>query len=166
MSDLEKLTLSELLDRLADITMPESIPYIPQTLGWHLLAGALVISIAAGTWLFRRRRRATRYRWEALRALDRIGVAAGPDEKFAEALSEVVRRTALAAFPRTRVASLYGTDWLAFLDRTYGGDGFTAGPGRVLLTAPFGGPAEIDRNAMLALARMWIARHRTGLGDV
>ena len=51
------------------------------------------------------------YRREALRALE---TADGRD------ISAILKRAALAAFPREQVASLNGAAWLAFLDRTGG----------------------------------------------
>jgi len=76
------------------------------------------------------------------------------------ALALLVRRTALAAFPRQEVASLAGPAWLAFLDRTYGGDGFSHGPGRALSLSPYtpqrGGG---DMQPLIELVRRWIRTH-------
>ena len=77
-------------------------------------------------------------------------------------LPALVKRTALAAYPRERVASLSGEAWLEFLDRTGGTREFTDGAGRLLidlaydpsLTLP---ESEID--GVNAVARAWILRH-------
>jgi hypothetical protein len=64
------------------------------------------------------------------------------------------------------VAALSGDAWLAFLDRTYGGDGFTKGPGRLVALAAYEpdadlrGIVESDARAVFVLAREWIRRHR------
>jgi len=72
-----------------------------------------------------------------------------------------VRRTALAAFPREHVAPLAGPAWLAFLDRSYGGQGFSLGPGRLLASAPYrrAAPDQAQLRALTALVRQWIRGH-------
>jgi hypothetical protein len=78
----------------------------------------------------------------------------------AAALALLVRRTALAAFPREQVAALAGPAWLAFLDRTYDGQEFSQGAGRMLETAAYGpvraDSAELGR--LIDLVRRWITQ--------
>ena len=68
----------------------------------------------------------------------------------AGAISAILKRTALAAFPREQVASLSGAEWLAFLDRT-GGTRFAASD---LEALTYGGAG--DGVALAAEARRWI----------
>jgi len=79
------------------------------------------------------------------------------------ALALLVRRTALAAFPRQEVASLAGPAWLAFLDRSYGGDGFSHGAGRVLSLSPYepqrSGAGGADMRPLIDLVHRWIRNH-------
>jgi Ca-activated chloride channel family protein len=160
LSDLESLSLSELLDRMADIQEPVPVSWTPQTAGWIWLGVVLVIVVAVVIWLLVRRRRANAYRRVARAALDDIGAAETVGPVFAAQVSELLRRTALAVYPRSEVASLYGAEWLGFLDRCYGGDGFSAGAGRALSTAIYDPRAAVDRAALLRLAREWVRRHR------
>ena len=148
---------------LIDIPLPPPVSLWPQT--WTLrIALALVIACAvAGLWRFIHHRRANRYRREALAELDRIGGSRGTGEsgeQLAE-LSLLVRRTALAAFPRETVAPLAGPAWLAFLDRSYGGQGFSEGAGRLLASAPYQraplGSGEL--RSLAVLVRQWIKVH-------
>ena len=157
MSDeLAELDLVGLLERLGTVPEPPAVPLWPQTAGWIWVG---VVGIAACVWATRRwirQRRANAYRRAALAAV----AAAGDD---AAALAAILRRTALAAYPRTRVAALHGEAWLDFLDGTYGGEGFRKGPGRALVTAPYRSTSTIDgtREAGLAaLVREWVRRHR------
>ena len=71
-------------------------------------------------------------------------------------LPALVKRVALQAWPREQVASLTGADWLAFLDESYGGDGFANGPGRCLSDLAYGGGDGADA---AVLVREWIRRH-------
>jgi len=116
--------------------------------------------------------RANRYRGEALQrlALLRLGVSeAGSNtedmERLLRQIPFLIKSTALAAFPRSLVAGLYGDDWLNFLDQTIGSDDFRQGAGRHLPLLSFGSPAlikqldahEIER--ILKLTEHWIQNH-------
>jgi hypothetical protein len=74
----------------------------------------------------------------------------------------LVKRVALAAFPRERVASLSGQEWLAFLDATGRTDAFTHGPGRTLESGYEPGRHRASPQ-LFAAVRHWIKRHRTDL---
>ncbi len=137
------------LSNLRDIVVPPEVALWPPAPGWWiLLAGGIAMAaILAGMIIARHRRNA--YRRAALVALD------GAD---ASDISTILKRAALAAWPRAEVASLTGADWLAFLDRTARSDAFTQGAGRDLEALAFGGAG--DKQAVLAAARNWVRRHR------
>jgi hypothetical protein len=92
-----------------------------------------------------------RYRREALREIESC-----PDEQ----IDVLVKRCALAAWPRERVASLSGQRWLEFLDESYEGRRFTEGPGRPLAEEVYRNASSFDVPALRQLAREWIRRHR------
>ncbi|WFR97577.1 DUF4381 domain-containing protein [Rhizobium tumorigenes] len=106
------------LKTLKDISTPEPVSWVPQTWGWGVLAGLLallVISIAVRWFL---RYRANAYRREALALLFDI------EEKMSDParrhdgvhdLTELLKRVALAAWPRQEVASMHGLSWTRFL---------------------------------------------------
>ncbi len=150
--DLSKLDLIELLALLEPIPEPAPVSLFPQTAGWLWLG--IVTAALAALWA---RRLWLRHRADAYRraALAEIG-SAGGDPVI---LSQILRRTALVAYPREDVASLYGDAWLAFLDRAVGGSAFSAGPGRAFAQAPY---AREDRReaALEGLATDWVRRHR------
>lgn len=151
--DLSGLTLLELLDLLEPPPDPAPVSMVPQTVGWIWLGLGLLVLLVLAVRRFMRHRRETAYRRAALKALD----AAGNDPAQ---IAQVLRRAALAAFPRRQVAALTGADWLAFLDRTMGGNGFADGPGRSLVEAPYRDtPPDPD---LPPLARRWIRHHRAG----
>jgi hypothetical protein len=99
----------------------------------------------------------------ALAELDAIerGTTQSQPNGTVAALALLVRRTALAAFPREEVAALAGPPWLAFLDRHAAGHDFAQGPGRVLGLGPYQ-PASINTDqtrALIDVVRCWIKTH-------
>lgn len=145
-------SLTGLIGRLVEPPQPPPVAMTPQTAGWAVLAGLLIGALAWAGWRAWRRWRANAYRRAALAELR----AAGDDPA---AIAAILRRAALAAWPRPQVASLTGADWLHFLDATGGGGSFHDGPGRVLARAPYcaGTPPS---PGLAELAALWIRRHR------
>ena len=156
------------LEKLHEIVMPASASWAPQTIGWYVLFG--LVLLVAGGWVYRclRRFRKNRYRRLALEELTVVERELQEPERRAKALAEIpvlLKWTALAAFPRSEVAALTGEQWLAFLDRNLGGKDFKEGPGRFLSELAYA-PAEKTarfsdesiRN-LLQLIRRWTKRH-------
>ena len=146
------------MSNLEEIELPESVPFTPETIGWYLLAGLLVLALLWLAWRFWKRWQADAYRREALRELGEI------EGSSPERLPELLKRVALAAFPRTQVAELSGDAWLGFLDRTLGTTEFSRGAGRVLpdLAYDSGAASAMSREEranLFALARRWIQKH-------
>lgn len=144
------------LSRLADIVVPPPVPWWPPAAGWWILGAVFLAAAAMLAFLAIRHHRRNAYRRAALEELAAIGAVADP--AGAAAVSAVLKRTALVAYPRSEVASLTGAAWLAFLDGTSAtrdfSDGLAAGLVRGALGAPLGNGAEI-----LAAARRWVRRH-------
>jgi hypothetical protein len=93
-----------------DLLLPSPVSLWPATPAWAVL-GALLLALLL--WLVWRGWHAWHqgaYRREALRALD---AAQTPEE-----IAALLKRTALAAWPRAEVAALSGDDWAGFLRRT------------------------------------------------
>ena len=149
---------------LIDIPLPPPVSLWPQTWTSRITLVVLLVAAIAATWRFARDWRASRYRREALAELDGIGQRLDASEAAGERLAELsmlVRRTALAAFQREAVAPLAGTEWLAFLDRSYGGKGFSEGAGRLLASGPYqrAVPDQQQLRSLAALIRQWIRGH-------
>lgn len=131
------------LDQLRDIVLPPTPPIWPPTpeLGMLVL---LILAAGLVIWAqWRRARRVNVYRTEGLKLLARA--------ESVHELSVILKRVALAAFARAEVASLHGADWVAFLQRTGGGD-FR----EIVESAPTAAPTS----ALVGLAAGWIRGHR------
>lgn len=159
MSEYEGLNLPELLARLHDIVEPEPVSWLPATSGWWVLAAwAVAVLILCGLAL-RRRFERNRYRRIALARVDEI--LADSAEPAAE-LAVLLKQTALAAYPRRRVAGLHGTAWRNFLIEAAKDDPL------VRKTAPRLTAAAYDPSLSAAAAdadfvagiRRWIRCHR------
>lgn len=151
--DTEGKNLVELLDMLRPIPEPPPVSMWPATAGWIWLGlGILALATWVG-WRALRRWRAGAYRRAALAQLS----AAGDDPVQVAA---ILRRTALAAYPRRDVAGLIGDDWLSFLDQSAGMNGFSSDAGEALLAAPYRPMPAVP--GLGQLARDWVRRHRAG----
>jgi Ca-activated chloride channel family protein len=149
--EFQGLGLVDLINLLEEVPEPPPISLNPQTPGWIVLGVVVaVLLFLALRWVLRRHR-AEAYRRAAMRELEQAG-----DDPAA--IANVLRRTALAAYPRTEVAGLAGRDWLAFLDRTYQGTGFSKGEGQVFAVAPYQACSVDPESAKLA--GEWIRNHR------
>jgi hypothetical protein len=133
------------LANLRDIAVPPDVSFWPPAPGWWAVGAAVAVAAGLAIAAAVRHWRRNAYRREALRALETAG---------AHDISGILKRAALAAFPREQVASLNGAAWLAFLDRTGG----TAFADTALLALTYGGSG--DRDAVVAQARRWLAHHR------
>lgn len=156
------------LATLADVAVPPPPSWAPQTIGWPVAGGLLLAVLAWAGWRAWRRYRANRYRREALAELARLPLGADPAHRVAalRQMAVVLKRTALAAWPRTQVASLAGNDWAAFL-QAHAGRAQDAAP----LLAALVHDAEYRDDAVLAqwpqtqvqavagACRRWIAEH-------
>jgi hypothetical protein len=117
---------------------------------------------------WRRRWLANRYRRDALAELalieSNLGDAAGRAEALA-AMPELLKRVALAAWPRAAVAQLSGDQWLAFLRAHGAGDAFDGSAAKLLDDLEYrpakarDGINEEEARRFAASARRWIEGH-------
>ena len=106
--------------RLADPVLPAPVSWMPQTLGWQIVAGLLLLALAWLLWRFARRWVRNRYRREALAEWRQLEAAwqRQPDKTSSVlvALPVLIKRCALSAWPRAQVAALNGQGWVDFLE--------------------------------------------------
>lgn len=149
---------------LVDIPLPAPVSLWPQTWPARILLVVVLLGLAVGTVRVIHHWRVNRYRRQALSELRGIEARAGSltPADLARALASLLRRTALAAFPRDEVAALSGAAWLAFLDRTDTARAFSQGPGRALEISAYGPTAGSDAKGQIQAVRAWIRGHRRG----
>jgi len=157
------------LEQLTDIVAPPAVSFVPQTWGWAVLAAIVLVLALWGFRRWRRHREANRYRAEALAELARIEqtLTRGPDPAAAlAAIPPLLKRVALAAWPRSRVASLAQTRWVDFLRATAGESTLAPPLAKLLSDIEYRSPKELaalsaeDARACVEIARHWIEAHR------
>ncbi len=157
------LNLPQLLELMAEVVVPEPVSLFPQTIGWGIVALFVlaVLVVLYVQWLREYRRNA--YRRQALRELSAVenrwkaGDGADPS-----AVAAIVRRAALAAYPRGEVAALYGPSWEAFLRRTAGDTKLVDRDLPLLSQLAYRAAAaeDLEMDRVLVVARRWVEAHR------
>jgi len=155
------------LDKLHDIVQPVAVSWWPPAAGlWILLALLLVWCVAIGVRFTIRYSRNT-YRREALVLLRDIEPRLQPAETRNSALGELatlLKRVALNAYSRNKVAQLSGKRWLAFLDHSGNTDQFSRGAAAVIAEVtwqPQAGSNLSDQELkqISDAAHHWISQH-------
>jgi hypothetical protein len=152
---------------LRDIVIPDPVGLWPPAPFVWVLLGAGCLGLAVLIWRGVVRWRARAYRREGLARLSQIEgrlLARGEAAAALADLSVLLKRVALAAFPRRQVAPLYGENWLAFLDSSCQEVSFKNGPGRLLASAMMAAPDAMqistdDCIQLVKLTRAWINDH-------
>jgi len=158
---------------IKEIVLPETVSYVPQTVGWWILL--VVIGLLLAWWVYKRyiKWRNNRYRRQALLELALIAQQLGQEPERASALaaiSALIKRTAIEAFGRSNVADLSGRLWLEFLDRTGSTNSFSQGPGRLLPDFAYAKQETLNEmskvmiDQILVLVKDWINQHK-GTGN-
>ena len=132
------------LNNLRDIVIPDPPPLWPFATGLWIAIGVVILTIGLIIWRLMIVRRRNAYRRAGLQLLSTA--------TSTRDVSVIMKRVALAAFPREQVASLYGGDWIAFLQETCPSVSFTAEIAGEDSASPSG--------EFITLARTWIQRHR------
>jgi len=165
------------LEKLHDIVAPPPPSWLPQTWGWAVLAVLVAAAVALAYVRRRRRLAANLYRRQALAELaaiaSRLGADAGAGAErdpgaradALRALPPLLKRTALAAWPRDAVARLTERSWTDWL-RASSPSPLPDATVRLLDDLEYRSPqalaalTEDDAHACIAAARQWIETHR------
>ncbi|HEY2711871.1 MAG TPA: DUF4381 domain-containing protein [Chthoniobacterales bacterium] len=159
------------LDRLHDIVAPPPAALWPPAPAWDWVIGfaalALVVALVRSFMHWQR----NRYRRDALAELDRTRFRFDDPAGRAAAiafLAELLKRAALAAWPRETVAGLTGPSWSDFLDRSAGRTKSFSGFGEQLEKISYDPRAansfsEAQARELVSVTRNWIAHHRVDI---
>lgn len=108
------------LKGLEEISSPDPISAMPQGSGWWFLAGTLFLVGGALVYYMRKKWNRNAYRRHAVAALEALEIThEGPTQSWhvhLQPLPEILRTTALHAFPRRNVVAASGESWRVFLN--------------------------------------------------
>jgi len=147
------------LVNLKDIHLPPPVSFWPPAPGWWILALLLTSSLFICSVYLYRKHKKRKPRIEALRILKDLEILYqnSQDEVVSlRNLSNLLRRSALTFYDKDAVASLQGSSWLEFLDKTGKTKEFSQGAGKVLGYEVFQQKVNPDMNALFLLVKKWI----------
>lgn len=152
------------LAQLQDIHLPAEIGLWPPAWGWWLLLIVSIAVVSALVFFIKRKKSRNAYRALAIKELTKINQQYSEEQnsEYLQAVSIILRRTALSGFGNQFNASLKGDDWLQWLDEQSPKTNhqFSQGVGRVLLIGPYQKSPQFDRNELQKLCALWINEHR------
>ncbi len=168
-----KSTDAASLQNLNDIVLPATAGWWPLATGWYFLLGLLLLVLVWFSYQFLQRRINNRYRRAALRELqllsENLQNAANKDVKLRQ-IPILLKRTALAAYPRNQVAPLSGKNWYNFLNSKLKTPLFTEATGNTLDTISYstGDIGAIDSQdlteQLLIASKHWLKHHQASTG--
>jgi hypothetical protein len=132
------------LNNLRDIAIPDPPSYWPPAPGVWVALGIVIAIVLLVRWRLRAIRERNAYRKAGLVLLGYV--------RTSHDVAVVLKRVALAVFPREQVASLYGDDWVAFLHRTC--------PRRYFSAMAASDTSVESGDELVELAGIWIRHHQ------
>jgi hypothetical protein len=152
------------LAELQDIHLPAEIGLWPPAWGWWLLLVVIIVCVASLVFLIKRNKSRNAYRALAIAELNTSFKQYSDEQnsEYLQALSIILRRTALSGFGDQFNASLKGHDFLQWLDEQCAktNSQFSKGVGAALSIGPYQKNPEFDRMALHQLSLLWIKEHR------
>ena len=140
------------IEQLQELGLPAPVSYWPQTWGWGVLLGFVVVGLlvlAGRKWL---RWRRDAYRRQALARLHTLADL----REVPELLKRVALSMPLSAEEHQRVPTLSGSDWQAFLQR-HAGAPIPDDLSQRLAELAYGNPSPDAQ--LLAQCKAWVEHH-------
>ncbi len=152
------------LNNLVDIVMSEPVSIWPLAMGWWFMLALIAIWSTAWVTQCVQRWKQNRYRREAIKLLKQIeSTSKNQKARTLVQLDALLKRVALAAYPRARVASLSGQSWIKFLEETGNDASFQQSPVARLGTAAADigttEPSEQQLEVIFETCYRWIRSH-------
>ncbi|MEZ9864448.1 hypothetical protein BCU83_14735 [Vibrio breoganii] len=160
---LKPTSMNSMMSGLAEPSLPEGISWIPNAPGWYLVIGIIVCFALYRTYLAYRQYQANAYRRMALQELEKLQKSSDGLER----LPQLLRKTALDAYPRKQVSPLLGEQWEQWLDKQCQGSQFSSQFNGLLASLSYSPNASIDQQQSLGLYTQtahWIKHHEVRHG--
>ena len=149
---------------LKDIHLAANPSFWPPAVGWWILLAVTLIAFAGiFVWLkakLKKRRRQEEQRKALLEKLSLLEtqLIKNPSNQAIAEINTLLRQYAVNFYPRSKISSLTGSDWLKFLDESGNTEGFTKGAGRILVEAPYQKSAleNLNQDEFISVVRSWV----------
>ena len=135
---------SQSLSNLQDIVVPAAPSFWPPASGFWILVALILMLLITATWCITQSRRRNAYRRAGLTLLESANTVYD--------INVVLKRVALAVYPREQVAALHGENWIQFMQYTC--------PGEQFPTLSQSAEATPATESIRASARAWIRKHQ------
>jgi len=125
--------------QLQDIHLPADAGVWPLAPGWWIL---LILSILLTVWFVRRALKIIKQKKKHRIILSELNtlqnqLSQSPSNKAISNINILLRKVAISAYSREKIAHLTGAEWLQLLDSSVKKAGFSKGAGRILIDAPY-----------------------------
>ena len=150
-----------ILEKIVETQAPESISWLPQTLGWKILLLIILFSLSIKGYRIYKTYQSNAYRRDALQILRRFKYSA--DQYDSRQLPVLLRKVALAGFNRAQVTQLNGTTWEIWLDQQCSKTNFNQLCPTLLHQLAYSRAISIDEDQHQLLSEqiaLWIQFHR------
>ena len=157
------------LNNLHPIILPPAPGLWPLAPGWYLLAAVFLLVLVFASYRYIQKRKANTYRRDALGELSTLRAMlddSSENKTTLRTLPVLIKATALKAYERHEVASLYGQKWIGFLNTTLATQQFTREDGELLSqlsSSPDSAVAAMRQDQLkhlFASIGYWIKNHR------
>lgn len=145
------------LTMLHEISMPDAINWMPQTLGWKALLLFLFTWLCYRVYLLRKRYLLNEYRRDAVLKISAL------DEKSITDLPKILKFVALHAYKRKDVSPITGTKWEQWLDEQCKKTDFSGELNGVLSRLAYESSPKLTTEELKELKAQtiyWIKHHR------
>lgn len=150
--------MNESIDSLKDIYLPIKPSLFP--LPWEANTIILVVLLLITVYIFYIRKKTFSKRI-GVNKLEKIYEQYQKDNNSQHCvmqISIIMKRIALAYFPRKKVAKISGIEWLEFLDKTSRTTNFTKGPGSALKDTQYQASTDISVKDFMLVCKDWIKK--------
>jgi hypothetical protein len=141
-------------EQYGQLIQPKPVVFSFGAPGWYVLGAVILLLLAGAVWLLRQNYRKNRYRRQALGELK--GYGAGPSALYPANM--LLKRIAISRYGRVPAASIRGSEWVAFLNKSRGRELFGKGDAALLEQVYTTGAYAAD--GFLEKAKKWIKKHK------
>jgi hypothetical protein len=151
---------NNLLNELKPIHLPNTVSIFPLAPGWYFVSAVVVIvGIILAIYVGNLRKKKRLLNNEIFQILAEIEKKSKCDSNqfILGDITILLKRVAILRFPEAKPQSLYGENWLKFLDKSGKTDDFTQGEGKVLANI-YSRYTLVDNSNLIFVVKRWLRK--------